>query len=315
MNSTTMPAFPSTEMEEDRILKPMMRTPSIKKPCLGAQSPSSIKPDRTPSCGRQSRSQSAAGFSWATGISEGRDGCTLSRRILLHCVVSGAAGAILSAIDATCLNGRRYQKLSEGALANTAAAHDGSVDWARLGSINPEIEAWLSVKGAGIDLPVVRPSEDKRSDWYLRHDAWGRLSEIGCPYLDRRCRVSDRHVLVYGHRVGRSGLMFSELASMYRQEVFDQLECALWRTPTETTTFTPLFAMRTDRTHEGIQRFDHSSQSTLSRWASDLLNEASAIAVDAHARVACAERVLTLVTCSGRGSGGRLRTLVLFSAP
>lgn len=109
--------------------------------------------------------------------------------------------------------------------------------------------------------------------------------------------------------------MFSELAPMYRQEAFDRLECALWRTPTETTAFTPLFAMRADQAHGKIQRFDHGSQSTLSQWASDLLDEASAAAADARERVAYAERVLTLVTCSGRRSGGRLRTLVLFSAP
>ena len=185
--------------------------------------------------------------------------------------------------------------------------------WNRLEQINPEITAWLKVEGTGIDLPVAHPGRDKPRDWYLRHDAWGDFSELGCAYLDARCSESNRHLLVFGHRVDYGNLMFSDLAEAHRQDEFNRLGAASWRSTTKDLSFAPLLALKVDKADEGIQRFDFDSKEAFRKWAEGLVDRASARTAGATEMAEKATRVLTLVTCSSRRRGGRERTVVVFA--
>lgn len=196
-----------------------------------------------------------------------------------------------------------------------AGGQRGGPDWPRLKQLNPEIEAWLRVAGTAIDLPVAQPSNGRRSDWYLKHDVWGRLSNLGCPYLDTRCSSDDRHLLIYGHRVGDSNLMFTQLAEMYRQEAFELAGEAAWQTAAGEEAFAPFLALRVDMADRDIQHFEFSSKEEFRQWAASLLHRATAKAPWAAKGADRIERVLTLVTCASRQVGGRQRTVVMFASP
>ena len=150
---------------------------------------------------------------------------------------------------------------------------------------------WITVSGTSIDLPVALPSKNKARDWYLDHDAWGKRSELGCPYLDVRCEERGAHLLVFGHRLGRSRHMFTE------SEVFE-----------------PVLSLVVDKDDALIQRFEFDSPSELRDWLTDLLARSAAHTGNASDIALEARRALTLVTCAEARRGGRRRTLVVFAA-
>lgn len=197
-----------------------------------------------------------------------------------------------------------------------SGAGDGNADdfdWKTLAQINPDIVGWIRVSGTSIDLPVALPSKDKPRDWYLRHDAWRRYSDLGCPYLDVRCEERGKHLLVFGHRLGHLPRMFTEIADAHKQPVFDTVGCATWYSRWGSDLFEPILSLTVDKDDELIQRFAFDSHSDLRDWLSTLLECSSAHAETANEVALQARRVLTLVTCSETKRGGRRRTLAVFA--
>lgn len=206
------------------------------------------------------------------------------------------------------------QEVSVG-LSEKRGLSGNLVDWASLSRSNPDLIAWLTVNGTCINYPVVQPGADKADAWYLSHDFWGNESSSGCPYLDKRSSASSTHRLVFGHRLGLAGGMFSELSRVYKQEAFDEVGNATWSTPGhEDEIFKPLCALRVDKGFPDIQVFSFEGDDALETWLRNLCSDASAVSSDADALISCTSRVLTLVTCSGPVSGGRERTVAVFVA-
>lgn len=205
-----------------------------------------------------------------------------------------------------------YQTLSKQA---TPSEGDSDVGWDALREQNAEMVAWLSVDGTDIDYPVVQVSSDKPSDWYLTHDFWGKNSLAGCPYLDIRSAADGTHLLVYGHHLGLSNLMFSTISDVHHQNRFDSIGSARWNAMNgERADFKPAMAMSVDKSYKRIQKFDFDSISDLQSWLKSMKADASAVSPDLDAMIDGASRVLTLVTCSSPISGQRERTLVIFIA-
>ena len=187
------------------------------------------------------------------------------------------------------------------------------LDWRALAQVNPEIVGWITVSGTNIDLPVALPSKNRPRDWYLDHDAWGKRSELGCPYLDVRCEERGAHLLVFGHRLGRSHHMFTELAGAHEQSAFDAIGNATWNSRAGSEVFEPVLSLVVDKDDALIQRFEFDSPSELRNWLTDLLGHSAAHTGNVSDIALEARRALTLVTCAEARRGGRQRTLVVFA--
>lgn len=217
------------------------------------------------------------------------------------------------------LGEKAYDELAASSASTPSAAFDGDpgIDWAGLLAQNPECVAWLSVDGTAIDYPVVKPGNGKAHDYYLSHGFWGSQDATGCPYLDRRCDADGIHMLVFGHRMGFSGRMFSPIWDAYEQDRFDALGDASWSTPASgTAAFEPFCALRVPAGFEDIQVFDADldSEGQLGDWLRGLAAQSSAKADDWEAMADSATRALTLVTCSEAWFGSPERTLLVFAA-
>lgn len=188
------------------------------------------------------------------------------------------------------------------------------MDWRALAQVNSEIVGWITVSGTSIDLPVALPSKNRPRDWYLDHDAWGKRSELGCPYLDVRCEEQGAHLLMFGHRLGRSHHMFTELAGAHEQSAFDAIGNTTWNSRAGSEVFEPVLSLVVDKDDALIQRFEFDSPSELRVWLTDLLVRSAAHTENASDIALEARRALTLVTCAEARRGGRKRTLVVFAA-
>lgn len=175
----------------------------------------------------------------------------------------------------------------------------------------PEAAAWVSVDGTGIDLPVAQ-AEEASPHFYLDHDLWGAESSAGCPFIDERTHADARHALVFGHRLGVAGGMFSPLATCHEQEEFDSLGTLSWWTKRGLSTFEPLCALSVDESSQQAQRFSFASDEGFRDWLRRLAADATAFAPDRDTLTEGATRAITLVTCTKRAPGQRDRTLVVF---
>lgn len=244
----------------------------------------------------------------------------IAERIVLAVAIVCIGGAVLLAIS-NMLAEKGYDELAElygPSSGSSASGEDGSdsgtVGWDSLQSSNPDCVAWLSVDGTHIDYPVMQSSEAD-PEFYLHHDFWGSYDSAGTPYLDSRADADGSHMLVYGHHLGFSTRMFSEIFRAYQQDVFDGIGSAWWTTEESgTTEFTPVMAMSVDKSYAGIQQFEFDDEEELRAWLEDLSGDASAVSDDMEEQIEGATRVLTLVTCSSTIGGQRARTLLIFVA-
>lgn len=234
---------------------------------------------------------------------------------LVSIICAGSAG-MLTGQDAASERAYRILGRHAGQNGSRKGLDSGSkagIDWESLRSQNADTAGWLEVEGTDIDYPVVRSPQGRDGDWYLTHDFQGRPDSAGCPYLDARCGQNGDHLLVYGHRIGLSNRMFSQLSRAHEKDAFDRIGWARWSEPGKPARmYRPLCALEVDMTFEDIQRFDFQDRSDITTWLNRLLKRASAKSGGADALAADAESVMTLVTCSGLIPNQRERTLTIF---
>lgn len=80
---------------------------------------------------------------------------------------------------------------------------------AGLSARNPDFYAWLYIDGTAINYPVVYTPDEPMK--YLRRAFNGDgYSHSGVPFLDERCTVDGKSLIIYGHNM-KNGTMFSDL--------------------------------------------------------------------------------------------------------
>ena len=184
-------------------------------------------------------------------------------------------------------------------------------DWEGLeaeADTSASVVGWLRVGGTSLDTAVVQGRDNRR---FLHHDLWGSPSWIGWPFLDSRVKPDGPNVVIYGHHVAGTSLMFSELADCRYQSNFDRLGTCAWtvRGPSSERVCRPLCAMRVPEDYGPVQQVDPED---MAEWLSGMLSDATARAPDAEELTKKARSAVTLVTCSEVRSNQPWRTVVVF---
>lgn len=89
-----------------------------------------------------------------------------------------------------------------------------------LQKINPDVRAWLTLDGTGVDYPVVQGSTNLT---YINRDVYGSFAMAGSIYLDagNDPGFADACSLLYGHHM-KNGSMFGDLDLYKQKEFFEQ---------------------------------------------------------------------------------------------
>ncbi len=94
------------------------------------------------------------------------------------------------------------------------------IDFESLQAMNPDIYAWLEIKGTDISYPLLQSPEDDA--FYLNHDSERIWSADGSLFSESRYNgrtMEDPVTLIYGHHM-RSGAMFGNLERDYTDQAF-----------------------------------------------------------------------------------------------
>lgn len=91
-----------------------------------------------------------------------------------------------------------------------------TVDFEALAKVNPDVKAWIYIKGTGINYPIVQAADNTT---YLHRTFEGKDSFIGAIFLDAGCEpdFSSENSIVYGHNL-KNGQMFGMLKKHYDTE-------------------------------------------------------------------------------------------------
>lgn len=178
-------------------------------------------------------------------------------------------------------------------------AEDGP-SFAALRAVNPDVCAWVTLDGTGVDYPVVQ-GEDNLT--YVNTDVYGNFSLSGSIFLDSRCApdFTEGYGLLYGHHMV-NGQMFGDLEKYQDAAFLETYTGGTLLLPDRTCRLEVLGCLLIPASEERI--FQPGSQD-----AAALLDWAAGTALCWRAGAPVPGQVLALSTCSSAYTDAR--TVVL----
>lgn len=195
--------------------------------------------------------------------------------------------------------GAAYDELSQYVTLDDSQG-DGVpvVDWDALAQQSEDIVAWIYVPNTDINFPVV---QGETNEQYLRALPDGTWNQSGSIMLDcdqAAPGMVGQQTTVYGHHMS-DGSMFDPIENTLDQANFDAMTTVYYLTPETTYKLTPLYTSRVPETYVEARQENFGDEEKLVEYLRDLHEYAQAEASDVDTRMASADRVLALVTCSG----------------
>lgn len=170
-------------------------------------------------------------------------------------VLMGCLGAVLLA-GCSSAKTADYQSLQQQAVASSTQSstqkEDRKIDFKALQKANPDIIAWISIPGAGIEYPILQADESEPDDFYLGRDYQLNQVASGSVYIEKynNKNFSDPLTVVYGHTIidGNTELepMFTELHRYEDNSFFKDNPTFTITTPEKTLTYDIFSAVNFD---------------------------------------------------------------------
>ena len=203
-----------------------------------------------------------------------------------------------------------------GSLAEYAPVSDTEnsgipvVDFDALQEINPDIVGWIYVPGTNINYPVAQGDDNTT---YLNRLFDGTTNSSGSIFLDADATAPgmvDQQTPVYGHHMNNQS-MFYEIDDTVDQAAFDGIEAVYYITRDATYRCAPLMTCVIDETFLEARQATFTDAAAFTAYLEEIHGFARAEADDAADRIASAQQVLTLITCSGELPGPDRTVMVL----
>ncbi len=78
----------------------------------------------------------------------------------------------------------------------------------KLKEMNSDCIGWVCIPGTRLNYPVMYTPQD--AEKYLRKNFYGKYSTGGVPFIDIRCPLDSKNLIIYGHNM-KSGSLFGSL--------------------------------------------------------------------------------------------------------
>ncbi len=85
-------------------------------------------------------------------------------------------------------------------------------------SLNSDVIGWIKISDTNVDYPIVK-SKDNID--YLTQDATKTASKAGAIFMDYRCSTNGMHVIIYGHNMSKSKIMFAQMTNYSNRSFYD----------------------------------------------------------------------------------------------
>jgi sortase B len=137
-------------------------------------------------------------------LSEG-DANNLVPPLLSNSYIYGASADSVATEAETRFN----VSLDDTATKGTVDSKGMLLKFARLYEFNSDIRGWLHIDGTGVDYPVLQATGG--TNFYLTHNFEGNKDKNGSLYIDGNTHLSAKNLVIHGHNMKSTGMMFHEL--------------------------------------------------------------------------------------------------------
>lgn len=193
----------------------------------------------------------------------------------------------------TGADGREAEKDPEAAALET-------IDLDALREVNPDVVGWICIPGTKISYPLVQADDNE----YYLDQTWKRArSSVGAIFLE--CQVSpdltDFNTIIYGHRM-KNNTMFGRLKEYIRGDLYEQAPAVYIATDGGVNRYDIFAAYEADVSWllyvPGVSAREEKEE--ILRCA------AEHSVIDTGISPSPDDRILSLITCTGRGYSSRL---------
>lgn len=180
-------------------------------------------------------------------------------------------------------------------------ADDGGASFEELREINPEVFAWLTIYGTGIDLPVTQGDNNMK---YVNMDAFGKYSLSGAIFIDfRNCpHFTDFNTIFFGHHMERQA-MFGEIGDFADKEYFETRRYGKLFFDGKERGLEFFAYLHTDAYNDRVFRPRIADQNQQQTYLDMLLDTAMYVREDVA--VTTKDRIVLMTTCSDITTNGR----------
>lgn len=167
---------------------------------------------------------------------------------------------------------------------------------------NPDIYAWITVPGTGIDTPVLQKDGDVA--YYLKHSWQGEVDANGAICSESRYNgkeFTDAHTVLYGNNCS-DGSLFAGLHNFADETFFQDHRVIAVYTPDAVRYYRIFAAYEYDSRHL-LQSFDFSKPQVLKSYIEEIMSQRNLYAqLDSEAVIEDSDKILTLSTGSSTDS-------------
>lgn len=170
---------------------------------------------------------------------------------------------------------------------------------------NSDMVGWISIAGTTINYPVMQTPDNP--NYYLKHNFEKEYSDLGVPYMQEDCSISDSdNLIIYGHHI-KGQKMFGALEDYKSQSFYEEHKTIQFDTLTERGEYEIIAVIKTVAySSEGFRYYDFVKAESEADFTAYLDKCKELALYDTGVSAKYGDKLITLSTCEYSANNGRL---------
>lgn len=170
---------------------------------------------------------------------------------------------------------------------------------------NSDMVGWISIAGTTINYPVMQTPDNP--NYYLKHNFDKEYSDLGVPYIQEDCSISDSdNLIIYGHHI-KGQKMFGALEDYKSQSFYEEHKTIQFDTLTERGEYEIIAVFKTVAYNsEGFRYYDFVKAEGEADFTAYLDKCKELALYDTGVSAKYGDKLITLSTCEYSANNGRL---------
>ncbi len=170
---------------------------------------------------------------------------------------------------------------------------------------NTDMVGWLSVAGTTINYPVMQTKDNP--NYYLKHSFEKEYSDLGTPYVQENCDISQSdNLVIYGHHI-KGGKMFGALENYKSKSFYEEHKSIQFDTLTQQGEYEIVAVFKTVAySSESFRYYDFVDAADEEAFNAYIAKCKELALYDTGVTAEYGDRLITLSTCEYSAENGRL---------
>ena len=170
---------------------------------------------------------------------------------------------------------------------------------------NNDMVGWIKVEDTKINYPVMQSKDNP--NFYLKHNFEKAYSDLGTPYIQENCNLSESdNLVIYGHHI-KGGKMFGALEDYKAESFYEKHKTIQFDTLTEQAEYEIVAVFKTVAySSEGFRYYDFVDAENEEDFNAYIEKCKELALYETGVNAEYGDRLITLSTCEYSAQNGRL---------